>query len=140
SKDGKGQSEKRPSLGSMTLVHLIEAMSWGDVGLYLSVPGPGLGGAAIEAAGSPAQKERFLRRFTEGEPKWGAMAITEAGAGSDTSAIKTRAVLDKATHEWVLNGEKIFCTSGWMAGEKSKGLVVVWATVDPAAGRGGLQA
>jgi acyl-CoA dehydrogenase len=38
-----------------------------------------------------------------------------------------------------LNGEKIFCTSGWMAGEKSKGFVVVWATVDPNAGRAGIK-
>ncbi|TMC56504.1 MAG: acyl-CoA dehydrogenase [Chloroflexi bacterium] len=134
--DGK---KKRASQGSMTLVHLIEAMSWGDVGLYLSVPGPGLGGAAIEAAGTPAQKERFLKRFTEGEPKWGAMAITEAGAGSDTSAIRTRAVLDEQKNQWVLNGEKIFCTSGWMAGEQSPGFVVVWATVDRSAGRAGIK-
>src|SRR5712692_8457446 len=56
---------KRPSLGSMTLIHVIEQMAWGDVGLYLSVPGSGLGGAAIEAAGTPEQKERFLKRFSE---------------------------------------------------------------------------
>lgn len=130
---------RRPSMGSMSFVHVIETMAWGDVGIYLSVPGAGLGGAAVEAAGTAAQKERFLKRFTEGEPKWGAMAITEAGAGSDTSAIKTRAVLDEQTREWVLNGEKIFCTSGWMAGEKSKGFVVVWATIDPSAGRAGIK-
>ncbi len=130
---------KRPSTASMMLIHTIEALAWGDVGLYLSIPGSGLGGAAVEAAGTVEQKERFLKRFTEGEPKWGAMAITEPGAGSDTSAIKTRAVLDSATNEWVLNGEKIFCTSGWMAGEQSKGFVVVWATVDPSAGRAGIK-
>ncbi len=140
SQEGDGENKpKRPPMGSMTLVHTIEMMAWGDVGLYLSVPNAGLGGAAIEAAGTPEQKERFLKRFTEGEPKWGAMAITEPGAGSDTSAIKTRAALDKNTNEWVLNGEKIFCTSGWMAGEKSKGFVVVWATVDPNAGRAGIK-
>jgi acyl-CoA dehydrogenase len=133
------ESGELPPTGSMTLIHTIEALAWGDVGLYLSIPGPGLGGAAVQAAGTAEQKERFLKRFTEGEPKWGAMAITEADAGSDTSAIKTRAVLDSTTNEWVLNGEKIFCTSGWMAGEQSKGFVVVWATVDPAAGRAGIK-
>ncbi|MBI1800598.1 MAG: acyl-CoA dehydrogenase family protein [Chloroflexi bacterium] len=141
--DGDGSAgekkERRPNMGSMTLVHTIATLAWGDVGLSLSVPGSGLGGAAIEAAGTPEQKERFLKRFSEGEPKWGAMAITESGAGSDTSAIKTHAVLDRATNEWVLNGEKIFCTSGWMAGEKSAGFVVVWATVDPSAGRAGIK-
>ena len=41
---------------------------------------------------------------------------------------------------WVLNGTKIFCTSGLMAAEKSKGFVVVWATVDRSAGRAGIKA
>ena len=67
----------------------------------------------LRLLGHLRQKERFLRRFTEGdEPVWGAMAMTEPGAGSDTSAIQTTAVLDEETNEWVLNGEKIFCTSG----------------------------
>src|SRR5215470_4933415 len=41
---------------------------------------------------------------------------------------------------WVLNGTKIFVTSGLMAAEKSDGFVVVWATVDKSAGRGGIKA
>jgi acyl-CoA dehydrogenase len=67
------------------------------------------------------------------------MAMTEPGAGSDTSAIRTRAVFDHATNEWVLNGEKIFCTNGKLALEESNGLVVVWATIDPTAGRAGMR-
>ena len=55
----------------------VEELSWGDAGLYLSIPNPGLGGAAVAAAGTPEQKERFLARFKGGKPKWGAMAITE---------------------------------------------------------------
>jgi acyl-CoA dehydrogenase len=106
--------------------------------LYLSIPNPGLGGAAVIAAGTPEQKERFLARFREGEPKWGAMAITEPGCGSDSAAITTTAVRDG--DHWVLNGTKIFCTSGLMAAEKSEGFVVVWATVDKSAGRAGMKA
>ena len=68
-----------------------------------------------------------------------AMAMTEPGAGSDTSAIQTTAYLDKDTNEWVLNGEKIFCTSGKLALDESNGLVVVWATVDRSAGRAGMK-
>ena len=41
---------------------------------------------------------------------------------------------------WVLNGTKIFCTSGLMAAEKSDGFVVVWATLDRSAGRAGIRA
>ena len=116
----------------------IEELSWGDAGLYLSIPNTGLGGAAVAAAGTPEQKERFLSRFSSGKPKWAAMAITEPGCGSDSSAIQTTAQRDG--DHWVLNGTKIFCTSGLMAAEKSEGFVVVWATLDRSAGRAGIKA
>jgi acyl-CoA dehydrogenase len=114
-----------------------EEICWGDAGLYLCVPTPGLGGAAIFATGTPEQLQRFLGNFNEGGPKWGAMAMTEAGCGSDTSAITTTAVRDG--DEWVLNGEKIFVTYGKKAIADSEGLVVVWATVDKSAGRAGMK-
>ncbi len=114
-----------------------EELCWGDAGLYLCIPGPGLGGAAVFASGTKEQMERFLTRFNEGRPKWGAMAMTEAGCGSDTSAITTTAVRDG--DEWVLNGEKIFVTWGKRALEDSDGFVVVWATVDKSAGRAGMK-
>jgi acyl-CoA dehydrogenase len=69
---------------------------------------------------------------------WAAMAITEPHCGSDSSAIQTTARRDG--DHWILNGTKIFCTSGLMAAEKSEGFVVVWATVDKAAGRAGIKA
>jgi len=115
----------------------IEELCWGDAGLFLCIPGPGLGGAAIFASGTKEQLSRFLGRFNEGGPKWGAMAMTEPGCGSDTSAITTTAVRDG--DEWVLNGEKIFVTYGKRALEGSDGLVVVWATVDKSAGRAGMK-
>jgi len=114
----------------------IEETTWGDAGLMLVSPGPGLGGAAIMATGTPEQRDRFLKRFNEGNPKWGAMAMTEPGCGSDTSAIQTTAVRDG--DEWVLNGEKIFVTWGKRAVEQD-GLVTVWATVDRSAGRAGMK-
>ena len=130
---------KKASSNNLKMIHMIEALSWGDAGIYLCTPSSALGGAAINAVGTPEQKERFLRRFTEGTPKWGAMAMTEPHAGSDTSNIQTTARLDEATHEWVLNGEKIYCTSGALATEESNGLVVVWATVDRSAGRSAMK-
>ncbi len=137
--DAAGDKPKRAPIGNMLMVHLIEALSWGDAGIYLTTPGGALGGAAVAAAGTPEQKDRFLARFTESEePVWGAMAMTEPQAGSDTSAIRTTAVRDG--DEWVLNGEKIYCTGGRLALQESKGLVVVWATVDPTAGRAGMKA
>ena len=135
-KPAKG--ERKPSERQLRTAVLIEELSWGDAGLYLSIPNAGLGGAAVMAAGTAEQRERFLARFREGEPKWGAMAITEPGCGSDSAALTTTAVRDG--DHWVLNGTKIFCTSGLMAVEKSAGFVVVWATVDKSAGRAGIKA
>ena len=131
---------RRPGTGNLSLMLLAEMLSWGDAGIYLCLPSALLAGSAIEAVGTPEQKIRFLTRYAEGdEPVWGAMAMTEPGAGSDTSAIQTTAHFDEATNEWVLNGEKIFCTNGGLALEESNGVVVVWATVDRSAGRAGMK-
>ncbi len=118
-------------------IFMAEESTWGDAGLTICGPGPGLGGAAVLVSATPEQRERFLKRFSEGEPTWSAMAITEAGCGSDTAAITTTAVRDG--DEWVLNGEKIFVTCGKRAIEDSDGFVVVWATVDKSAGRAGIK-
>ncbi|HET9125371.1 MAG TPA: acyl-CoA dehydrogenase family protein [Solirubrobacteraceae bacterium] len=109
-----------------TLLGLIE-MCWGDVGMLLAMPRQGLGQAAIAAVADDEQLKRFGGR-------WAAMAITEPEAGSDSAAIRTTAVLDEATGEYVLNGEKIYVTSGDRAE-----LVVVWATLDRSAGRGAIK-
>jgi acyl-CoA dehydrogenase len=135
---GRAPRGEGPSERNLMTVVTIEELSWGDAGMYLSIPNPGLGGAAIAAAGNAEQKERYLVHFREGEPKWGAMAITEPGCGSDSAAITTTAVRDG--DHWVINGTKIFVTSGLMAAQESKGFVVVWATVDKSAGRGGIKA
>lgn len=136
--NGNGDRPQRegPNWSIVRLIAMVEMLSWGDAGMYLCTPDPLLGGAAIEAVATPEQKVRFLKKFGEGEPKWGAMAITEPGAGSDNSAMRTTAVLDEETNEWVINGEKIFITNGKLALEESDGVCVVWATVDPQAGRG----
>jgi acyl-CoA dehydrogenase len=131
-------SKQKPLERNVGATVTIEELSWGDAGLYLTIPNAGLGGAAVAAAGTPEQRRRFLKRFSEGEPKWAAMAITEPGCGSDSAAVTATAVRDG--DHWVLNGTKIFCTSGQRAVEKSEGFVVVWATVDKAAGRAGIKA
>jgi acyl-CoA dehydrogenase len=115
----------------------VEELCWGDAGLYASCPGTGLGGAAVMAAGTKEQWGRFLSRFNEGKPKWGAMAMTEPGCGSDTAAIQATATRDG--DYWVLNGEKVFVTMGHRALDLSEGIIVVWATVDKSAGRAGMK-
>ena len=101
------------------MLSIIE-LCWGDVGLLLSMPRQGLGNSAIASVASEEQLARYGGR-------WAAMAITEPEAGSDSAAIRTTAELDG--EEYVLNGEKIYVTSGERAD-----LVVVWATLDRSAG------
>ena len=63
----------------------------------------------LHHAGSPAQKERYLRRVIAGEAIT-AVAITEPNAGSDVAGIRTTARRDG--DHWVLNGTKMFITNG----------------------------
>jgi len=136
--------EKRQPIAYQLMAAQIEALAWGDLGMYHCLPGGGLGAAAVHSAGTPEQKTKFLARFNEEKPTFAAMSMTESGAGSDTSAIRTRAVLDKATDEWVINGEKIFVTGGDKSfteySKLGKGFIVVWASIDPEAGRAGMRA
>ncbi|MDR7154151.1 alkylation response protein AidB-like acyl-CoA dehydrogenase [Sphingobium xenophagum] len=80
--------------------------------------------------GSEAQKARFLPGLIGGRAI-GAFALTEADAGSDASAVRTRAT--KVDGGWRINGSKQFITSGKIAG-----LVMVAAVTDPDAGKKGL--
>jgi acyl-CoA dehydrogenase len=65
----------------------------------------------LHHAGTPQQKDRYLRRVIAGELIT-AVAITEPGAGSDVAGIRTSARRDPATGEWILNGTKMFITNG----------------------------
>jgi acyl-CoA dehydrogenase len=140
-KHGRGGAPRDhdgPADGMIQVCIQAERLCWGDAGLYLRTPSAALGGAAVAAAGTPEQKARFLAAFrSDDHPVWGAMAITEPSAGSDAAAIQTTASLDG--DEWVLNGNKIFCTAGEGASQVEGGFVVVWATVDKSAGRAGIK-
>ncbi|MDH5606626.1 MAG: acyl-CoA dehydrogenase family protein [Anaerolineae bacterium] len=135
---GNGKEEKVRE-GYQVMAHTIEMLSWGDAGLYLCTPRGGLGSAAVEAAGTPEQRKKFLTKLSGEKPIFTAMAITESQAGSDNSMLEARAVLDEKTNEWILNGEKIFITGGHKAFLDTDGFIVVWATIDPEAGRAGIR-
>ncbi|MCH7587788.1 MAG: acyl-CoA dehydrogenase family protein [Chloroflexi bacterium] len=131
-------SGEAPKIQYQRLAVMIEILSWGDTGLYLSTPVGLLGAAAVRATGTDEQKKRFLSRILADKPVIDAMAMTEAHAGSEMPAqTRTTAVLDG--DEWVLNGEKIFVTGGHKALVDTDGFVVVWATIDPSAGRAGVR-
>src|SRR3989338_3195598 len=96
-----------------------------ELDLLLAMPRQGLGNAAIAAVANDEQLARF-------GGTWAAMAITEPGCGSDSAAIRTTAIKDG--DHYVLNGEKIFVTSGERADS-----VVVWATLDKNRGRSAIK-
>jgi acyl-CoA dehydrogenase len=121
------QSDEIRNGSNMSTALGIVELCWGDVGLLLSMPRQGLGNSAIASVANDEQLKRF-------DGKWAAMAITEPEAGSDSAAIRTTAEYDERTGEYILNGEKIYVTSGERAD-----LVVVWATLDRSVGRAAIK-
>ncbi|MBV9076507.1 MAG: acyl-CoA dehydrogenase family protein [Methylobacteriaceae bacterium] len=111
----------------------IEDVAAGDgsVSTVMSVHNS-VGCMPILRYGSEDQKQRFLRPLARGE-QVAAFCLTEPGAGSDASALKTRA--RRAGNRWVLSGTKQFITSG-----RSADLAIVFAVTDPEAGKKGISA
>lgn len=127
---GKLKQDKKTEDGiingtNMSTVLGLQELCWGDVGLSLTLPRQGLGNAAIAAVANDEQLARF-------GSKWAAMAITEPDTGSDSANIRTTAKKDG--DHYILNGEKIFVTSGERADA-----VVVWASLDRSIGRAAIK-
>jgi butyryl-CoA dehydrogenase len=86
--------------------------------------------AVLEAFGTDAQKDRWLRPLARGEHV-GSFALTEPQAGSDASNLRTRAT--KRGDRYIINGTKHFISSASIPGS-----TVLFAVTDPAAGKRGL--
>lgn len=86
----------------------------------------------INLFGTEEQKNKYLTRLASGQTL-GAWGLTEAGAGSDAAALKTRA--EKKGDHWVLNGSKLFITNGSLAE-----IHVVMAVTDPEKQKKGISA
>lgn len=86
-------------------------------------------GEVIQAVGTAAHRQTYLPRLADGTYPAGAFCLTEASAGSDPAGMSMKARRDGDSY--VLDGQKIFITSGEYAG-----LFVVWAVTDPAAPKG----
>jgi len=119
--------------GATSFVVALEEIAAGDGGIstMMSVHN-GVATLPIVQYGNDAQKRRFLPDMTSGRTI-GAFALTEAQAGSDAANIKCRAVRDGS--DYVLNGSKMFITSGNIAG-----VAIVFAVTDPDAGKKGISA
>ena len=112
----------------------FEELFWGDAGIGLSLVGTGLAAAAVSGSGTPEQAAQWLPEMfgTVDDVKLGAFCVSEPEAGSDLSGIRTRAVYDEATGDWVLNGVKTWATNGGIAN-----VHVVVASVEPELGTRG---
>ncbi|MDQ6773411.1 MAG: acyl-CoA dehydrogenase family protein [Candidatus Dormibacteraeota bacterium] len=111
---------------------VAEELTWGCAGIALAIQGTGLPVAALAAQGTPEQVATWMPLCygTAREPAVGAFCATEADAGSDVSAYKTKAV--RRNGDWILNGQKVFITNGGIAD-----VHVVVASVDPDLGSRG---
>jgi alkylation response protein AidB-like acyl-CoA dehydrogenase len=118
--------------GALMVLVAIEELSkvCATTGLLLAVQE--LGSLGIKLAGTDEQKARWLPRLASGE--WlPAYALTEAGSGSDSAAMRTEA--RREGDEYIINGSKRFITNAGVAG-----LYVVFAKTDPEAGHSGISA
>jgi alkylation response protein AidB-like acyl-CoA dehydrogenase len=116
----------------LTMGIVNEELFWGDAGIALSMLGTGLGVSGIMNNGTPEQVMTWVPQCfgTPEDVKLAAFCVTEPGAGSDVSSLRTRARKDGS--DWVLNGTKCFITNGGIAD-----VHVVVATVDPSLGSRG---
>jgi hypothetical protein len=149
-KAGEIELAIRQEMGALGLLGMTVSPDWGGSGAdYVSyslalieiAAGDGAVSTMMSVQNAPVceilsrfgnddQKDQFLRPISQGE-MIGAFALTESHAGSDASAIETRA--DRTETGYILNGAKQFITSGKIAG-----LIIVFAVTDPNAGKGGI--
>ncbi|WP_304454436.1 acyl-CoA dehydrogenase family protein [Nocardiopsis sp. YSL2] len=112
----------------------FEELYWGDPGIALALTGTGLAAVSVAANGTQEQLLEWTPQMfgTADDVKLAAFCSSEPDAGSDVSAIRTRAVYDQARDEWVINGTKTWATNGGIAD-----VHVVVASVEPEFGSRG---
>jgi acyl-CoA dehydrogenase len=118
----------------LTLPIVNEELFWGDAGIGMAIMGTSLAVAAIFGQGTGEQIGEWIPRCfgTPDEVKVAAFCASEPNAGSDVSAVRTRAKYDEAKDEFVINGQKAWATNGGIAD-----VHVVIATIDPELGSRG---
>jgi acyl-CoA dehydrogenase len=136
---GGWRSRSRPGVeydiaGSAMLRTLCaEELGYGDAALAVALPGPGLAEPPLRSLGSTEQQARYFNGFLGRTPQWASFALSEPKVGSDAAAIMTTA--RKEQGHYILNGAK------WFIGNAQRAeWAVVFATVNPNAGRFGIRA
>jgi acyl-CoA dehydrogenase len=116
----------------VTTTTAIEQGCYGDM-LFLAVTEPGIGGKVIDLLGTPEQLDRWRSDAAIKTYGTSGFGLTEPGSGSDAAGLATTAT--RVADGWLLNGSKIFCSHGAVAG-----YIVVFATVDRSLGSKGVRA
>ncbi|MDD4239301.1 MAG: acyl-CoA dehydrogenase family protein [Desulfotomaculaceae bacterium] len=120
-----------PELDTITCTMILEELGYADLGTATALGANSLCSYPVLIAGTPAQKKKHFGPLLEGN--YGAFALTEPNAGSDTGAIATTA--RREGEEYVLNGTKCFITQGGVAAT-----YVLFASTDKIKGTKGLSA
>jgi alkylation response protein AidB-like acyl-CoA dehydrogenase len=151
-KSGHFPTEQLKEMGELGLFGMVIPEQWGGsetgyVGFALALEEVAAGDGSCSTilsvtnsvvcgsllgSGSEYLKNRYLRPLASGQ-MLGCFCLTEAQAGSDASALKTRATRDG--DDYLLNGSKTFITSG-----KNAQVAIVFAVTDPQAGKKGISA
>ncbi|WP_342359233.1 acyl-CoA dehydrogenase family protein [Terrarubrum flagellatum] len=115
--------------GTVAFALAIEELGYACAATGVTASVTNMVGEVIQAVGSDMQKHMHLPKLADGTYPAGAFCLTESGAGSDPSNMKTKARRDG--DDWIIDGEKLYITSAEYAG-----VFVVWAVTDPAAPKG----
>ena len=115
-----------PELAKVAFCSLSEELARGDIGVATSLGGSCLASLPVMIAGTEEQQKHWFEVVAE--KKFAAFCLTEPGAGSDVSGVRTTAVEDG--DDYIINGTKCFITNGGVAGiyavlavtDKSKGV------------------
>ncbi len=124
-----GETYGGTAAGTVAFALAIEELGYGCASTAVTTSVTNMVAEVIQAVGSEEQRRTYIPRLADGTYPAGAFCLTESGAGSDPSGMKTRARRDG--NHFVLDGEKLYITSAEYAG-----LFVVWAVTNPDAPQG----
>jgi acyl-CoA dehydrogenase len=119
-------------MGTLAFCLAVEEIAWACASSAIIYLVQYVGGFPIVAAGTEAQKQRYLPRLASGEIT-AAFSLSEPGAGSDAASISTRAV--RNGDRYILNGTKL-----WVSNGSKASVITLFATVDRGRGKGGVTA
>ena len=115
--------------GVVSYALAVREVAKGDPSVGVTMAVTNMVGEVLAAYGTEEQRQAYIPKLTSGEFYGGAFALSEPAAGSDAGALQTRAKRDG--DQWVINGEKLWITTGDRAG-----VVVVWARTGGSGAKG----